>query len=141
MTELEESRRVAELLERLLLFRKLSIQQVETDLDLGRGTLGRIFSGKIELKYRHIIAILKAIDLSPEIFFQIAYNIRDLENPQQNLLQLRQVEPPPPPPPITASRQQFEEAVVDVLRKLQVLPSPPSGKTANRKKKSPPPEE
>jgi transcriptional regulator with XRE-family HTH domain len=132
----DESLRIARLLERLVLFQKLPIQKLEDDMGVGRGFLARIFSGKIDLKYRHLVHILTAIDVAPEAFFKLAYDIPDdgtASSSSKALGQLRRVDPPASPslPP-----EHFEAAVVAVLQKFEVLP-PARAKKPRRGKGKP----
>ena len=50
----------------------LSTRELERRLDLGGGTLNRIFTGKIDLKLRHILLVLEVVGMKPERFFQLA---------------------------------------------------------------------
>ncbi|HVT58159.1 MAG TPA: hypothetical protein VHR45_07145 [Thermoanaerobaculia bacterium] len=68
----EEIRRYAKLLEAVVKLSELSTRELERRLDLGGGTLNRIFTGKIDLKLRHILLVLDAVGMRPERFFQLA---------------------------------------------------------------------
>jgi plasmid maintenance system antidote protein VapI len=68
----DDIRRMASVLEALVRLSDLSVREVERRLDLGAGTLNRIFSGRIDLKVRHILRVLEVIGMRPERYFQLA---------------------------------------------------------------------
>ena len=67
-----EIRRYGKLLEAVVKLSDLSTRELERQLDLGGGTLNRIFTGKIDLKLRHILLVLEVVGMKPERFFQLA---------------------------------------------------------------------
>jgi hypothetical protein len=68
----EEIRRIAKVLEAVVKLSDLSTRELERRLDLGGGTLNRIFTGKIDLKLRHVLLVLEVVGMKPERFFQLA---------------------------------------------------------------------
>ncbi len=68
----EEVRRYAGLLKQAIRAAGLSVSEVERRLGAGPKALRRIFSGQVDLKLRHVIAILRIIGMSQEEFFAIA---------------------------------------------------------------------
>jgi transcriptional regulator with XRE-family HTH domain len=68
----EEIRRYAKVLEAVVKLSDLSTRELERRLELGGGTLNRIFTGKIDLKLRHILLVLEVVGMKPERFFQLA---------------------------------------------------------------------
>ena len=68
----EEIRRYAKVLEAVVKLSDFSTRELERRLGLGGGTLNRIFTGKIDLKLRHILLVLEVVGMKPERFFQIA---------------------------------------------------------------------
>lgn len=68
----EDIRRYAKMLEAVVKLSDLSTRELERRLDLGGGTLNRIFTGKIDLKLRHVLLILEIVGMKPERFFQLA---------------------------------------------------------------------
>ncbi len=68
-----EIRRLSRHLEALLRMRKVPIRALERQLGFGGGTMNRIFSGKIELKVRHVLLILETLDIEPARFFHQVY--------------------------------------------------------------------
>src|ERR1700724_3671429 len=68
----EEIRRAAKVLEAVVKLSDFSTRELERRLDLGGGTLNRIFTGKIDLKLRHVLLVLEVVGMKPERFFQLA---------------------------------------------------------------------
>src|SRR6185436_3471481 len=68
-----EVRRFLHLLEALMRLENLTIRDVERRLGWAKGTLNRIFSGRIELKVRHLLMLASVFGLSAEQFFLLAY--------------------------------------------------------------------
>ncbi|HVR07599.1 MAG TPA: hypothetical protein VMW75_06080 [Thermoanaerobaculia bacterium] len=68
----DDIRRYAKVLEAVVKLSDLSTRELERRLDLGGGTLNRIFTGKIDLKLRHILLVLEIVGMKPERFFQLA---------------------------------------------------------------------
>lgn len=130
----DEIRRIARLLESLVKVEKVPVRELERRLELGGGTLNRIFNGKIELKLRHILLVLEALEIRPLAFFDQAFRARDGEEEQRAAWLLDAVENlrrrPSPPEPDAGAESLSEPAVrrivVDVLRELGVA-APPSG--------------
>ncbi len=69
----DEVRRIARLLESVVKLSRVPVREVERRVEYGAGTLNRLFNGRIELKVRHILEILDAVDMNPESFFQIVF--------------------------------------------------------------------
>jgi transcriptional regulator with XRE-family HTH domain len=68
----EEVRRYAALLKQAIRAAGLSVSEVERRLGTGPKALRRIFSGHVDLKLKHVIAILRILGLSQEQFFALA---------------------------------------------------------------------
>ncbi len=68
-----EIHRVTELLKTVVRVAGLSHREIEKRLGQSPGYLSRLFAGAIELKFKHIIDILKVIKVEPHEFFQLAY--------------------------------------------------------------------
>lgn len=127
MANSAEVLRIGKLLESLIAFKKVTVRQVERQLEVSNGTLSRILNGKIELKLRHILDILDIIGIPPEVFFKIAYQIKDIddETSDEALSHLRQIAQPQPAPATGFGRDQVEAVVHEVLRKLDIIPPAP----------------
>lgn len=73
MTIDDEVRRAAKLLEILIQVTGASQQEVEQRLEASPGYVGRLLEGRMELKLRHILAILRILEIEPTLFFQTLY--------------------------------------------------------------------
>jgi transcriptional regulator with XRE-family HTH domain len=73
MTIDDEVRRAAKLLETLIEATGMSSEELEKRLDVSPGYLRRLLSGAVELKLRHILAILRTLEIEPSLFFQTLY--------------------------------------------------------------------
>ena len=73
MTIDDEVRRAAKLLEALIQVTGVSSEELEKRLEASSGYLGRLLSGVVELKLRHILAILRILEIEPALFFQTLY--------------------------------------------------------------------
>lgn len=73
MTIDDEVRRAAKLLETLIQVTGVSAEELEKRLEASPGYLGRLFAGVVELKLRHILAILRILEIEPALFFQVLY--------------------------------------------------------------------
>lgn len=107
MTIDDEVRRAAQLLEALIQVIGLSREEVETRLEASPGYLRRLLSGRIELKLRHILAILRVLEIEPSLFFHTLY---PEAGPAGGTVRLDEL------------RQRLEALGLDV----EAVPSPPS---------------
>lgn len=90
MTIENEVRRAARLLESLIQTTGVPVGELERRLDAAPGYIGRILSGEVELKLRHILAILRALELEPGLFFEVLYPAADPEEGTIRIEDLRQ---------------------------------------------------
>ena len=60
----------------------VSVREMERRLELGAGSLNRIFAGRIELKVRHVMQILEELGVEPKAFYRLVYGE---ERPEQTL--------------------------------------------------------
>jgi transcriptional regulator with XRE-family HTH domain len=87
-----EIRRLASLLEAVLRYRgpggglRVGARALERQLGWSAGTLSRVLQGKIELKVRHLLDLLEVLRVSPEDFFELAYQPRARQGTAQDLL-------------------------------------------------------
>ncbi len=81
----EEVRRYAGLLRQAIRAAGLSVSEVERRLGAGPKALRRIFSGQVDLKLKHIVAILRIIGMSQEEFFAIASRPKQRPHPQPHV--------------------------------------------------------
>ncbi len=68
----DEVRRYAGLLKQAIRAAGLTVSEVERRLGVGPKALRRIFSGHVDLKFKHVLAILRILGLPQEEFFKIA---------------------------------------------------------------------
>jgi len=73
MTIDDEVRRAAKLLEAMIQATGTSSEELERRLEAAPGYVGRLLSGRVELKLRHILAILRFLEIEPALFFQALY--------------------------------------------------------------------
>jgi len=73
MTIDDEVRRAAKLLDAMIQATGASPEELEKRLEASPGYVGRLLSGTVELKLRHILAILRLLEIEPALFFQTLY--------------------------------------------------------------------
>ena len=143
-----EAERILELLEALIVLKKVRLRDLEEDLGMSAGTFRRILNGKIELKFRHITDVLALLDIPPRTFFKIAYGTDDLD-PAQSQLALAQRIAHPEPKPVSLGPEELEAMIVATLGRFGLVPlsEAPQGagsrplkeqKPSQRKKPKPP---
>jgi hypothetical protein len=138
----DEVRRIARLLEALVKVERVPVRELERRLDMGGGTLNRIFGGKIELKIRHILLVLDALGVKPQTFFDQAWRMPEEEEDQTGTWLLESVEklrarrPPswagfqPEPEPQALTKEDVRRVVIDVMREVGFGGAPAPAKTA-----------
>jgi transcriptional regulator with XRE-family HTH domain len=125
MADPAELQRITGLLEVLIRIKNRTIRDLERSLGFSAGTLGRILSGKIELKFRLLLDVLELLEVPPKTFFKMAYEIEDPEGEgyQAIISQLRRLKLPEGPTPLY-SRAELETVIVETLAKLGVTGQP-----------------
>jgi transcriptional regulator with XRE-family HTH domain len=73
MTIEDEVRRATKLLETVMQAAGLTRKDLDQKLGAGPGYISQVLTGRMELKFRHILAILRALDVEPNLFFQTLY--------------------------------------------------------------------
>lgn len=73
MTIDDDVRRAARLLDALIQATGASREELERRLESSPGYVRRVLSGEVELKLRHILAILRGLEIEPALFFQTLY--------------------------------------------------------------------
>jgi transcriptional regulator with XRE-family HTH domain len=132
----DDIRRCAKMLESVVRMDGLSARQLEEKLNYGAGTVNRLFSGKIELKLRHILLILEVIGIPPSQFFREVFpeDDRPRSEPEMasrllDLLERHAPRRPPVRPAATAtglSDAELDRRILEALERLGVT-SPPAG--------------
>jgi transcriptional regulator with XRE-family HTH domain len=137
----DEIRRATKLLATLVQIAGLSRQDLDRLLGQGRGYASQVLTGRVELKYRHILAILEVVDVEPGIFFRVLYPEPDeprqgaggrvMERLLERLHQAGYQDRPSPaastPAPIdTAELERRIKAVIrEVFGEREIPPGPP----------------
>jgi|SRR3954471_17448362 transcriptional regulator with XRE-family HTH domain len=117
-TELSpEVTRILNLLELLISARRVSIREVERRLNVSNGTLARLFSGKITLKYQHILDLLEILEMAPREFFRTAYSVDDpgLEKADESFRQAKALAFPDPQEPVALTRGDVQTMIEKAL--------------------------
>lgn len=125
----EEILRLSRLLESLVLVERVPVRELERRLDLGTGTLGRIFNGRIDLKVRHVLLVLEALGVNPMDFFKQAF--KEVPEGEERQAGVR-------PKPVTLTDQDVSRILVELLRQLGVGPRKAPRKPPPRKGKKGP---
>jgi hypothetical protein len=135
----DEIRRATKLLATLVQIAGQNREELDRLLGQGRGYASQVLSGRVELKYRHILAILEAVDVEPEIFFRVLYPEPD--EPRQGaggrvmerlLARLHQAGYPDRPPPAAPAPEAIDTAELErriqaVIREVFGEREPPAG--------------
>lgn len=113
----------------------LSARQLEEKLGYGAGTVNRLFSGKIELKLRHILLILEVIGIPPSQFFREVFpeDERPRSEPEMasRLLDLLERHAPKrPAPPVSSgiADDELDRRILEALGRLGVTPQQAGGR-------------
>lgn len=115
----------------------MSARQLEEKLNYGAGTVNRLFSGKIELKLRHILLILEVIGIPPSQFFREVFpeDERPRSEPEMasrllDLLERHAPRRPPLPRPAAPglSDEDLDRRILDALGRLGITPPPAGGR-------------
>jgi len=130
MSDKEEVNRLLNVLRTSIRLLGLTNREIARRLGLTPSYVSRIFSGTIELKVEHVLAITRAMGLEPWEFFELAYPRRSAspsESFQSIRTLLRDMQPPPEPLAqqdvgLTAEEidRKIQESVRRALRELKV---------------------
>jgi len=69
----DEVRRATKLLETVMQAAGLTRKDLDQRLGAGPGYVSQVLTGRMELKLRHVLAILRALEVEPSVFFQTLY--------------------------------------------------------------------
>jgi transcriptional regulator with XRE-family HTH domain len=122
LTVEEEVQRAARLLEALIQAAGVPHKELEVLLEVAPGYVERVLSGRIELKLRHILTFLRALEIEPSLFFEALYPISTPETSAVDVGQLRDLlqgfgfegESVPAPPEV--GRQDLERLLRNAVR-------------------------
>jgi DNA-binding transcriptional regulator YdaS (Cro superfamily) len=73
MTIDDEVRRATKLLETVMQASGLTRKDLDLKLGAGPGYVSQVLTGRMELKFRHVLAVLRALEVEPNVFFQTLY--------------------------------------------------------------------
>jgi transcriptional regulator with XRE-family HTH domain len=110
-------------------------QDVAKKLGLSSGYMSRLFSGKIDLKFQHIVDISRVLGFEPEEIFHLAYpRAKDAASP--SALRYQMLTQPDSSLAgssrvlasinSAAEEEEMERRVANALRKILTPPPPPS---------------
>lgn len=123
MTIEEEVRRATKLLETVMQAAGLTRKDLDQKLGAGPGYVSQVLTGRMELKFRHILAILKALDVDPGVFFQTLYpesrpsgDVAMMEEFLKRFQKLGFGKPPEPPPSPSLDSQELEKLIQNAVR-------------------------
>jgi len=88
----KEAARVLEALRRLIRVSGLSQRKVEQKVGFSKGYLSQLFAQNLDLKYWHVVAVLRALDEPPQRFFAELYSRPSRHSALDEFY--RQAEPP-----------------------------------------------
>jgi transcriptional regulator with XRE-family HTH domain len=114
----DEVRQAARLLESLIQAAGVPESELERRLDVSPGYVGRVLSGEIELKLRHILSILRTLEIDPGLFFESLYPTQPLggtiriEDLQERLQRLGLGNPSEAPPVVVDDLEQLVQGAL-----------------------------
>jgi transcriptional regulator with XRE-family HTH domain len=123
MTIDDEVRRATKLLETVMQASGLTRKDLDQKLGAGPGYVSQVLTGRMELKFRHILAVLRALEVEPSVFFQTLYPenrpATDAVVMEEFLRRFQKLgfgtQPPPPPSPAVDS-QELERMIQNAVR-------------------------
>jgi transcriptional regulator with XRE-family HTH domain len=123
MTIDDEVRRATKLLETVMQAAGLTRKDLDQRLGAGPGYVSQVLTGRMELKFRHILAILRALDVEPSVFFQTLYpenrpatDAVVMEEFLRRFQKLGFGAPPSPPPSPALDPQELERMIQNAVR-------------------------
>ena len=69
----KELKKATQLLATMMQLTGLTRQEVDRRLGAGRGFTSQVLTGRVELKLRHVLEILKVVDFAPSVFFRLLF--------------------------------------------------------------------
>jgi transcriptional regulator with XRE-family HTH domain len=138
MTIDDEVRRATKLLETVMQAAGLTRKDLDQKLGAGPGYVSQVLTGRMELKFRHVLAVLRALEVEPSVFFQTLYPENrpstDAVVMDEFLRRFQKLgfgpQPSPPPSPPVDS-QELERMIQNAVRAAlsgapaTPVPSPP----------------
>jgi transcriptional regulator with XRE-family HTH domain len=128
----DEVRRATKLLETVMQAAGLTRKDLDQKLGAGPGYVSQVLTGRMELKFRHILAILHALDVEPSVYFQTLYpenrpssDAVVMEEFLRRFQKLGFGAQPAPPPGPPVNPQELEQIIQSAVR--AALAAPPAG--------------
>ena len=127
----------------------LTRKDLDQRLGAGPGYVSQVLTGRMELKFRHILAVLRALDVEPSLFFQTLYPDSRPSTDQavmEEFLKRFQKNgfgapaPPPVPPPALDPlelERLIQSAVRNALAERQSPRDAPAETKADRSRRGP----
>jgi transcriptional regulator with XRE-family HTH domain len=133
MTIDDEVRRATKLLETVMQAAGLTRKDLDQKLGAGPGYVSQVLTGRMELKFRHILAILHALEVEPSVFFQTLYPENrpstDAVVMEEFLRRFQRLgfgaQPPPPAPALDP--QELDRLIQSAVRAALAEPPEPRG--------------
>jgi hypothetical protein len=72
----EEVREYAVVLRRLIRAAGLSVSEMERRIGQGPKSLRRVLGGQVDLKFKHVVSVLRVLDMPQEKFFEVVAEAR-----------------------------------------------------------------
>ena len=123
MTIDDEVKRATKLLETVMQAAGLTRKDLDQKLGAGPGYVSQVLTGRMELKFRHILAILRALEVEPSVFFQTLYpehrpssDAVVMEEFLRRFQKLGFGTPPPPPPTPPLDPSELERMIQNAVR-------------------------
>lgn len=136
----DEVLRISKLVEDLILLKKKPVRQIERELGISQGTLNRILTGKIQLKFVHLLDILTVLDIPFASFFAVAYAPEAVKDSSAELAQIQRLAGAREIPPVQLPRAEMRDLIVELLQELGVSP-PAKGESARSESRKAKPED
>jgi transcriptional regulator with XRE-family HTH domain len=135
MTIDDDVRRATKLLETVMQAAGLTRKDLDQRLGAGPGYVSQVLTGRMELKFRHVLAILRALDVEPSVFFQTLYpedrpstDAVVMEEFLRRFQKLGFGAAPAPPPSPALDPQELERMIQNAVR--AALTGVPAGSSA-----------
>lgn len=143
-----ETRKVLSNLELLIAAKKVGVGEVERQLGISRGTLYRLFTGKITLKFQTVLDVLQVLDVSPKAFFREVFGDETSNGTDHLATSVRTLAFPDPSSGVQVfTRTDLKRMIEEVLTERSPAPaaapldglpeeddeSPPPGRTPGKK--------
>jgi len=69
----KEIEKATRLLATMMQLAGLTRQEIDRRLGAGRGFTSQVLTGRVELKLRHVLEILRVLDFAPAVFFRLLF--------------------------------------------------------------------